>query len=170
MHAVKWTLNARSCYPPPPPSIGIAWPGKTKARRKYRIKEQCAFPDVERAVYMWHQDQRRRGFSVSGAMLIEKAETAFAILHPRAQKWEPTTGWLDGFKERYDIRCLKVAGESRSADVPAARNYVHHFRQKYPDLGARECVMIIARPCPGCVTCCVDTRCTEAVCWGCDGC
>jgi hypothetical protein len=44
---------------------------------------------------------------------------------------EFSDGWLTGFKERHGIRSLKIAGETMSADVPAARKYVLEFSNKY---------------------------------------
>lgn len=109
--------------------------GGTKAKKKTRIADEATFPDVERAVWAWHCDQRRRNFSVSGDMLVVKATAAYKYLHPRTKEWIPSAGWLDGFKRRYDIRCLKVAGESCSADVAAARQYVYTFKRKYGHIG-----------------------------------
>jgi hypothetical protein len=59
--------------------------GDAGAKRRVRAKDEATFPDVEKATFVWHQDQRRRGFSVTGEMLTEKAKTAFSILHPRAK-------------------------------------------------------------------------------------
>ena len=103
--------------------------GSKRAKRSVRTADQAIFPDVEKAVWMWHFERRRRGFPVSGDMLLLKAQRAYAILHPRNKQWVPSRGWLDGFKKRFDIRGLSIAGESRSADVPAARKYVSAFRR-----------------------------------------
>jgi hypothetical protein len=68
-------------------------------------------------------------------MLIAKAHLAHRALHPDDDDWTPTSGWLDGFKNRYDIRCVKQAGESRSADVDGARAYIHAIRNLLRDTG-----------------------------------
>lgn len=102
-----------------------------------RATNEGAFPEMEQAMWAWFNKMRDRGFPVSGPMLVEEATRCFPLVYRdlAGDKWEPTPGWLEGFKGRFNIRGLKQGGESMSADVPAARQYVVAFRQRHKDVG-----------------------------------
>ena len=62
--------------------------------------------------------------------------------------WEPSNGWLEGFKKRYDIKSVSATGEALSADVDAAKDFLPAFRDFIHRMGyGRLCVCACACVC-----------------------
>ncbi|XP_042144198.1 tigger transposable element-derived protein 4-like, partial [Ixodes scapularis] len=81
-----------------------------------------AFDRVEKALYAWFLDIRARNLPVSGPMLQQKAKD-FAFLLD-VQDFSGGSGWLQRFKERYDIVGKVVAGESRAVDNESVKKWI----------------------------------------------
>ncbi|KAM7304032.1 tigger transposable element-derived protein 6-like [Ixodes scapularis] len=81
-----------------------------------------AFDRVEKALYAWFLDIRARNLPVSGPMLQQKAKD-FAFLLD-VQAFSGGSGWLQRFKERYDIVGKVVAGESRAVDNESVKKWI----------------------------------------------
>ncbi|XP_040063746.2 tigger transposable element-derived protein 4-like [Ixodes scapularis] len=81
-----------------------------------------AFDRVEKALYAWFLDIQARNLPVSGPMLQQKAKD-FAFLLD-VQDFRGGSGWLQRFKERYDIVGKVVAGESRAVDNESVKKWI----------------------------------------------
>lgn len=110
-----------------------------------KVQRQPRFADVESALYEWFCRQRQAGIPVSGDMLLTTAGVIHSHLHTVGPSWTPDRGWLTRFQERHGIRSLKIAGESRSADVAAAVAYQHTFCRVFLKIGKiRRCLQFNA--------------------------
>lgn len=84
-----------------------------------------AYDEVERAVYKWFL-VRSRNIPVSGPMIQQKARD-FAFLLDKPD-FNGGSGWLQGFKERYDIVGKTVTGESSAVDVDGVNKWIERNR------------------------------------------
>ena len=99
------------------------------------------FPEVEHAVLIFIQRNRRAGINISGETIKANATIAHERLYKARveargdvyQPWEPSEGWVTRFKARHGIRDVKTSGESRSADTAAAVATRLGFRKKWVD-------------------------------------
>ncbi len=89
------------------------------------------FPELEKALFIWLCDMRRRHVSISSDILIDKAVFA-ELLYSRyeLEEYRYSGGWLSKFKKRYKITSQTIQGESGSVD----ENYIKIEREKLKKL------------------------------------
>nr|XP_033812893.1 jerky protein-like [Geotrypetes seraphini] len=75
----------------------------------------------------WLRQRRFDGVPMSGMMLRKQAKKFQRILKIGNTKCVFSEGWLDKFKKRYALKCLKICGEKLSADNEAAVSYIDEF-------------------------------------------
>ncbi|CAM1321624.1 Uncharacterised protein r2_g3003 [Pycnogonum litorale] len=81
-----------------------------------RLKENrkrmrtAAHPELESALFQWFQQVRAKNVLVTGPLLIEKAKEFANRL--KIENFRVSTGWLDRFKDRYNIAFKTVAGNA----------------------------------------------------------
>ncbi|CAM1325478.1 Uncharacterised protein r2_g3438 [Pycnogonum litorale] len=72
-----------------------------------RLKENrkcmrtAAHPELESVLFQWFQQVRAKNVPVTGPLLIEKAKEFANRL--KIENFRVSTGWLDRFKDRYNI-------------------------------------------------------------------
>ena len=86
--------------------------------KKRQFVRRANLDALDKAVYLWFVQQRCKGTSISGPLLMGKALQLFPLVYP--DDHDPTsfkagTGWLKRFKDRHGIRVLSVQGKSQSA-------------------------------------------------------
>lgn len=86
------------------------------------------FPKTNEATYVWFQQQRNKGMSLSGPIIQAKAEILAKKFPEEAEKFKASEGWLHRFKERFGIRQLSLSGEKLSADEEAATLFCDELR------------------------------------------
>lgn len=82
-----------------------------ESRKRHRAEENA---EVNEAVYKWYCFARERNIPLSGPLLKEEALLISRELDPNST-FKASNGWLDSFKKRHNIKCMKVSGEC--ADV-----------------------------------------------------
>ena len=80
-------------------------------RKRHRVEDNAA---INEAVYRWYCLARERNVPVTGPLLQEEALLLAKELDPNTS-FKASNGWLDSFKKRHNIKCMKVSGEC--ADV-----------------------------------------------------
>lgn len=94
-----------------------------KGRKRIRGAKHA---DVENELFEWLCHMRAERVPLSGPIVQKKAEEiAYQI---GIEGFKCSTGWLNRFKERFNIVCLTVAGQSGSVDVAAADEWVERNR------------------------------------------
>lgn len=91
--------------------------------KKPKVLKKAENPKVDEATYEWSRQQRFKGTSISGLMIIDKAKE----FHHKLQIQSDCSyfnGWLRKFKARHGIRSLKITGEKLSADYVSATCFV----------------------------------------------
>jgi hypothetical protein len=77
------------------------------SRSKRLRMPECS--DVDEALLKWFQQQRSENISVSGPLLMVRAEERAKLLSD--EEFVCRAGWIDRFKLRYNISCGKVSCE-----------------------------------------------------------
>ena len=65
---------------------------------------------IDVALYFWHNTAYSKNIYPTGPQLVAKAKQIAQCI--RKTDFEGTCGWLSKWKTRYNIRRLKVSGES----------------------------------------------------------
>ena len=122
---------------------------RTIYRRKEKLKQQASttnpsqtnavfmdrtptMENTERLLSLWVLDLEQRGIAVGKSQIQTKARSLFLTL--KGNLVNPTTaqsnesfvasnGWFENFKRRHEIKNVKLAGEAKSADLNAAKEY-----------------------------------------------
>ena len=95
--------------------------------------------ELECKLYEFLTEKTRKGLPINGPLLTEQAK----IIHERMKltsdiplEFEFSTGWLDGFKKRFNVKFKKLIGEKLSADDEAADEWIKTqwpiLRNSYP--------------------------------------
>ncbi|KRZ73714.1 Tigger transposable element-derived protein 4 [Trichinella papuae] len=72
------------------------------------------FDMIDRAVDVWFMQMKSKSAVITGPMILEAARTFVQKL--KIVNFSASTGWLDGWKKRRNIVCLKFHGEKADAD------------------------------------------------------
>ena len=79
-------------------------------------------PEIERALRMWFKIVVKRGISISGPLLKEKADNFARELNHL--DFKATDGWLSRWKKREGIKYKRAHGEKGSANTELAANWI----------------------------------------------
>ncbi|RXM94766.1 Jerky protein homolog-like [Acipenser ruthenus] len=90
---------------------------RTPFSRKRKVMRAVEDQALERVLYRWFLQQRLLGAPMSGPIIIEKAKELNGKLNGGHSKFKASNRWLCNFKERYGIRCLRVARETSSIEA-----------------------------------------------------
>lgn len=99
-----------------------------KTTRLTKIREG-PISDMEKLLMTWIEDQTQKRVPLSTMMITAKAKSLFAMLKEKAGpdydvEFTASSGWLKRFKNRYPLQNAKASGESASADVKAAEEFL----------------------------------------------
>ncbi|XP_066248165.1 jerky protein homolog-like [Euwallacea similis] len=92
------------------------------------------YEKVNEALFMWFNQQRSKGISLSGPILQQKA-LMISRHFPEIDQFTASSGWLDRWKKRYGVRQLTVCGEKLSADVSSVDKFKQDFKKQIEDCG-----------------------------------
>lgn len=68
-----------------------------------------ASPSMEKQLYKWFLVQREKHLPVSGEIIKKEALNLYSSINPNSsRKFSASDGWLQRFKNRYEIRLLKI--------------------------------------------------------------
>lgn len=94
-------------------SIRNEWQKGAQAQRKYATARRTVYGDLNERVWEWFCVARSKNIPVSGKLIQEKAIIVSAELN--YDDFAASNGWLESFKNRYNITASVLSGES--ADV-----------------------------------------------------
>jgi DDE superfamily endonuclease/Tc5 transposase DNA-binding domain/Fission yeast centromere protein N-terminal domain len=82
------------------------------------------WPDLDLALFEWHQRIQRTEATITGEILLAKAKEIWEQLPQYKDEVPPqwSNGWLAGWKKRFGVKQYKRYGEARSADVNNPEN------------------------------------------------
>lgn len=81
--------------------------------------------NMEKALYVWIEDQTKKRVPVSTQIIQEKAIRLYNSLKSDNESltFQASKGWFERFKKRFSLHNVKIVGESASADHAAASQY-----------------------------------------------
>ena len=95
---------------------------QTTSTRKRTSKSE----NVDESLYSWFKDQRAHNIPINGPILMAKAYD-FAALH-NEKDFKSTNGWLDRWKNRFNITFQKMSGESAKVDEETCKEWLNKLK------------------------------------------
>ena len=86
------------------------------------------YHEVDLTLFEWFKEARTNGVPITGVILKSKAED-YAVLHLLG-KIQFSDGWIDRWKKRHQISCVKMNGESEKVNMET----VDDFKQRLSDI------------------------------------
>ncbi|CAM5156177.1 unnamed protein product [Eretmochelys imbricata] len=92
---------------------------------------------TEKALNLWLEDMNRKSVSVDGNTLREKAPSLYVLFKPTAEEGEPSEekefkasqGWLNSFRNCFNLKNVQTTGEAASASGEAAKAYPEQLKK-----------------------------------------
>lgn len=91
---------------------------------------QSEYGDVNKSLYEWYTLACSKNIFPMGPQLIEKAKQIATSLGK--DEFKGSNGWLEKWKKRYNIKQLKISGESGDVQGPT----VDSWKERLPELMA----------------------------------
>ncbi|CAM5112945.1 unnamed protein product [Natator depressus] len=99
--------------------------------------------ETEKALNLWLEDMNRKHVPIDGNMLQEKALSLYALFKPPAKEGQPSDekefkasqGWLNSFRNRFNLKNMQTTGEAASANEEAAKAYPEQLKKIIEDKG-----------------------------------
>ena len=91
---------------------------------------QSEYGDVNKSLYEWYTLACSKNIFPMGPQLIEKAKQIATCLGK--DEFKGSNGWLEKWKKRYNIKQLKISGESGDVQGPT----VDSWKERLPELTA----------------------------------
>ncbi|XP_043462863.1 tigger transposable element-derived protein 4-like [Leptopilina heterotoma] len=80
----------------------------------FKRQRTAEFPNLEECLLTWFKQCRDKNITVSGPVLMEKAE--FYAKSLKIDNFRVSNGWLEKFKKRHGLTFRKICGESKSVN------------------------------------------------------
>ncbi|CAM4542622.1 unnamed protein product [Caretta caretta] len=108
----------------------------TQVRDKTLVK-------TEKALNLWLEDMNRKRIPIDGNTLREKALSLYALFKPPAEEGQPSDekefkashGWLNSFRNRFNLKNVQTSGEAASANEEAAKAYPEQLKKIVEEKG-----------------------------------
>ena len=93
---------------------------------------------TEKALNLWVEDMVKKHVPLDGNIMREKAKSLYAhyvesVPQDERKEFRASKGWLYSFVQRFNLKNLKITGESASADEEAASAFLPHLKQIIED-------------------------------------
>lgn len=99
--------------------IKAAFNDNVLAKKKLR---PCEHPDLDAALLQWFKNKRAQGVSISGPILLAKAND-FAAIQGK-ENFKCSESWITRFRARHNIVFGKISGESGSVQPEVTQNWL----------------------------------------------
>ena len=109
-------------------------------RLEVRKNRAAQWPDLEDALFEWQQRMMRKEATITGEILKEIAAIFWSKLPQYADEEQPkfSTGWLDGFKNRHQIRKYRRHGEVGAVDNVVVETELKNIREHLKEYDNRD--------------------------------
>ena len=97
--------------------------------------------ELELKLCEWIRIRQEKGYGVAGDDIRARGIHLAKVLN--VENFNPSNGWVDRFKKRFDIRFKTFQGEKASADLEAANNFLKNdlppLREEYAEEDTYNC-------------------------------
>ncbi|CAM5093284.1 unnamed protein product [Eretmochelys imbricata] len=98
---------------------------------------------TEKVLNLWLEDMIRKRVPIDGNMLREKALSLYALFRPPAEEGQPSDekefkasqGWLNSFRNCFNLKNVQTTGEAVSANEEAAKAYPEQLKKIIEEKG-----------------------------------
>ncbi|CAM4653484.1 unnamed protein product [Lepidochelys kempii] len=98
---------------------------------------------TEKALNLWLEDMNRKRMPIDGNTLREKALRLYALFKPPTEAGQPSDekefkasqGWLNSFRNRFNLKNVQTTGEAASANEEAAKAYPEQLKKIIEEKG-----------------------------------
>ncbi|CAM4402597.1 unnamed protein product [Caretta caretta] len=98
---------------------------------------------TEKALNLWLEDMNRKRVPINGNTLREKALSLYALFKPPAEEGQPSDekefkanqGWLNGFRNHFNLKNVQTTGKAASANEDAAKAYPEQLKKIIEEKG-----------------------------------
>lgn len=97
-----------------------------RQKNRQRIRDP-QYLELDQRLHSWFIERKTLGDRVSDALLLKKA-TELKESMPSCSDFKVSYGWLSKFKNRHNIRLVRVYTEETVVDEDAAKTFVDNFR------------------------------------------
>ena len=87
---------------------------------------------MEKLLNLWSGDLKQKRIPLTQRAVAAKAASLFDEIQPIDRVNETFTvskGWFASFKQRSQIRCIKISGEAASADIEATHAFTTELKK-----------------------------------------
>ncbi|KAG6933685.1 tigger transposable element derived 1, partial [Chelydra serpentina] len=121
-------------------AVASSAPRTAKVTSQVRDK---ALVKTEKALNLWLEDMNRKHVPINGTMLQEKALSIYAMFKPPTEEGQPSykkefkasQGWLNSFRNRFNLKNVQTTGEVASANEEAAKAYLEQLKEIIEERG-----------------------------------
>ncbi|CAM5152081.1 unnamed protein product [Natator depressus] len=121
-------------------AVASSAPITAKVMSQVRIK---TLVKTEKALNLWLEDMNRKHVPIEGNMLREKALGLYALFKPPAEEgqtseekeFKASHGWLNSFRNRFNLKNVQTTGEVASANEKAAKAYPEQLKKIIEEKG-----------------------------------
>ncbi|KAM7167732.1 tigger transposable element-derived protein 1-like [Macrochelys suwanniensis] len=121
-------------------AVASSAPKTAKVTSQVREK---ALVKTEKALNLWLEDMNRKRVPMNGTMLQEKALSIYAMFKPPTEEGQPSDkkefkasqGWLNSFRNRFNLKNVQTTGEAASANEEAAKAYPEQLKEIIEERG-----------------------------------
>lgn len=85
--------------------------------------------DLEEALYVWFSWSVKSGIPMTGPLIQAKALELFTELEIE-KKFSASSGWLNYWKKKYNVKSYSICGEKMSADIAGAQLFKEEFDEE----------------------------------------
>ncbi|KYO35403.1 tigger transposable element-derived protein 1-like [Alligator mississippiensis] len=134
IHAIK--IREREIHQ----AVASSAPVTAKVTSQVRDK---TLVNIEKALTLWLEDMNRKHVPVGGNTLREKALSLYAPFKPPTEEGQPSDekefkasqGWLNSFRNCFNLKNMQTTGEAASANEQAAKVYPKQLKKIIEEKG-----------------------------------
>ncbi|CAM4393145.1 unnamed protein product, partial [Caretta caretta] len=98
---------------------------------------------TEKALNLWLEDMNRKRVPIDGNIVREKALSLYALFKPPTEEGKPSDekefkasqGWLNSFRNHFNLKNVQTTGEAASANEEAAKAYPKQLKKIIKEKG-----------------------------------
>jgi len=101
-----------------------------KSLKSFKRSRGSNYPELDKGLYLWFQEKRRKGAPINGLILRAKANT-YARDHLKITNFNASNGFITRFAKRYNLDFGLKSGESESVSEETVQTWKTSLKEEY---------------------------------------